>query len=134
MGTPEAEGPLGRWKAKHPVLLVFAPAADSAAYTEQALWIEYEKEGFLERGLVLLELFPFDESRAAGEPLDAVDVDVLYKEFGLGPDDFRVVLVGRDGTERVRWREPVPIEQLFREVDVLRARQEEGAAERGDGG
>jgi hypothetical protein len=118
-GTPNEAGPLGPWQAKQPVLLVFAPAPESPAYMEQALWIEYEKEGFLLRDLVLLELFTEGESRAAGAPLDAVDVDVLHKEFGIGPADFCVVLVGRDGTERVRWRDaPVPAEEIFRWLDA----------------
>lgn len=124
-----------RYEGDRPLFLVFAPAEDDDRFDGQLLCLNDFREGFLARGLVLFEVLARGESRVGGEPLQAVDAESLRLRFGVGADDFLAVLVGKDGTEKERWTEPVPPAALFRAADAAEAdaaRRELEAETRGD--
>jgi hypothetical protein len=99
------------------LFLVFAPSDEDDRFDGQLLCMNDYKEGFVERDLVLYEVFEQGESRVAGEPLSGVDAESLRMRYGVGPGEFTAVLIGRDGAEQTRWSEPVPPLELFRRVD-----------------
>jgi hypothetical protein len=109
------------------LFLVFSPTEEDDRFDGQLLCMNDYKEGFVERDLVLYEIFEQGESRVAGEPLSQVDADSLRMRFGIGSGEYVAVLVGKDGTEKTRWMEPVPPGELFRRVDAMPMRQQETA-------
>jgi hypothetical protein len=120
-----------RYEGEKRLFLVFAPSEEEDRFDGQLLCLNDYKDGFIERDLVLWEIFEQGESSVAGEPLPAVEVDSLRKRFGVGKGDFVAVLVGKDGTEKQRWTEPVPPLDLLRAVDAMPMRQAEAAAREG---
>ena len=116
---------LERYQSKMRPLLIFSPAEDNVAYGVQARRIDAERDGFRDREMVLFEIVAGGESRGAGEPLDAVTVDVIRKKFGVGEEEFAVVLVGKDGTEKRRWSIPVEMNEVFALIDSMAIRKEE---------
>ncbi len=120
---------LTRYEGAKRLFLVFTPSEEDDRFDGQLLCLNDYKEGFIERDLVLFEIIADRESRAAGEPLSAVEVDSLRKRYGVGEEDFAAVLVGKDGTEKARWEAPIPPDELFRTVDAMPMRQEEMRAE-----
>lgn len=61
--------------------------------------LENGEPGFEERGLV--PLFPVGDTEA-------------LEEFGVGGNDFAVILIGEDGMEKIRFERPVEPVELFR--------------------
>jgi hypothetical protein len=117
-----------RWE--HRLLLVFAPEADSARPDQEAQ-LDGSDAGFRDRDLLLLTITgpengtvreaPGDDPRSLTEAA----VRRLYDHFGVPTDAFRVVLVGKDGTEKRRDAEPVTARSLFDTIDAMPMRQRE---------
>lgn len=114
-----------RYEGSKRLFLLFSPSEDDDRFDGQLLCMNDYKEGFVKRDLVLFEILAEGESRAAGEPLSAVEADALRKRFGAGDEDFLAVLIGKDGTEKARWDAPIPPDELFRTVDAMPMRQQE---------
>ena len=56
---------------------------------------------------------------------DGADARALRTRFRVRPESFAVVLVGKDGTAKDRWAEPVPMGEVFRLIDGMPMRQRE---------
>lgn len=119
-----------RWE--HRLLLVFAPSAATAQRAEQREMLRGHPAGFRDRDLLLLALTGGGEdgtlqSAPEGEarPLTTSAVRRLYAHFRVGTKAFRVVLVGKDGTEKRRDPEPITARSLFDTIDAMPMRQRE---------
>jgi hypothetical protein len=53
------------------------------------------------------------------------DEAALRRRFAVGADDFTVVLIGKDGEEKLRSHTPVTIERLTALIDSMPMRQQE---------
>ncbi|WP_190510597.1 DUF4174 domain-containing protein [Leptolyngbya sp. FACHB-321] len=60
-----------------------------------------------------------------GQSLSSASADRLRQQFGIPPEEFAVILVGKDGTEKQRSQTPVDLELLFRTIDAMPMRQQE---------
>ncbi|MBV8886427.1 MAG: DUF4174 domain-containing protein [Chroococcidiopsidaceae cyanobacterium CP_BM_RX_35] len=109
----------------HRVVLIFAPSERSPAYQQQMQQWQAYPEGIRERDLKLVEVLVTGESRADGQPITPASAERLRQQFGITPEDFTVILVGKDGTEKQRERVPVDPTVLFRTIDAMPMRQQE---------
>lgn len=117
-----------RWE--HRLLVVFALSGSDDALNSQLHQFEGQGDGFRDRDLLLLTLAGTNgHLRSAPEavphPLTDAAVRRLYDRFGVPPDAFRMVLVGKDGTEKRRDAEPVTARALFDTIDAMPMRQRE---------
>ena len=118
-----------RWE--HRLLFVFAPDDTSEALTQQAEAFADHDAGFRDRDLLLLTVTGSDRGThrsvpgADPQPLTEAAVRRLRKRFDVAPDAFRVVLVGKDGTEKRRNAEPVTVRFIFDTIDAMPMRQRE---------
>lgn len=116
---------------EHRLLFVFAPSADDAGLQAQRKALQGHAEGVQDRDLRLITVVEGAPSRiygvpdGEGRPLTAGSVQRLRLDFDVAPDAFRVILVGKDGTEKRRDAEPVPVEALFAQIDAMPMRQRE---------
>lgn len=108
---------LASYRDKKRLLLVFAPSADDPRYLEQRGWLEARAAGLKERDLSVFYLTP---SGAAS----------LYGCFSVAESGFTVVLIGKDGTEKRRYSEPVQPDELFSTIDQMPMRRREMSQER----
>ena len=118
-----------RWE--HRLLFVFASSDTADAVTTQQSAFDGHDAGFRDRDLLLLFLNGAAEGQlveAPGEepqPLTEAAVRRLYDHFGVPTDAFRVLLVGKDGTEKRRDAEPVSARSIFDTIDAMPMRQRE---------
>jgi len=112
-----------QWKNR--IILVFAPSSDSEAYARQMGEFEGEEDGILDRDLVILELFKNGESRAGDTSLSARVAQRLRSQFNVEADEFSIILMGKDGTVKLRSPVPVPVSEIFGRIDAMPMRQEE---------
>lgn len=118
-----------RWE--HRLLLVFASSDRADSLEKQEDRFEGHDAGFRDRDLLLLTI----TGEATGtlreapgtEPrrLTEAAVGRLYDHFGVPVEAFRVVLVGKDGTEKHRDAEPVTVRSVFDTIDAMPMRQRE---------
>lgn len=99
---------LGEFAGNHRVLVVFF-ADCTQRETFERLWAR-ATAGAAERDLVILRA-------------DAA----LRREARLGEAANEVVLIGKDGTEKARWKEPVAPEKVFALIDTMPMRRAEMA-------
>lgn len=118
-----------RWE--HRLLAVFVPEDDAEAREEQENWLAETDDGFRDRDLLLITLQKGSGGtarKAPGAPPTPIThaaVDRLYRRFDVPPDAFRVVLVGKDGTEKQRAVAPVAPRAVFDTIDSMPMRQRE---------
>jgi hypothetical protein len=117
-----------RWE--HRLLFVFAPP-DTAARARQEDAFEGQAAGFRDRDLLLVTLNGYADGilqegpGTPARPLTEAAVRRLYDHFGVPADAFRVILVGKDGTEKRRDAEPVAARSIFDTIDAMPMRQRE---------
>jgi len=123
---------------EHRLLLVFGPsAADSLAEQEEHL--EGHDAGFADRDLLLLTIRGEEAGTLRKGPnmdprqLTPAAVGRLYDRFDVPADAFRVVLVGKDGTEKRRDAGPVTARSVFDTIDAMPMRQREMRESGGSG-
>jgi hypothetical protein len=120
-----------RWA--HRLLFLFASSRDTAPYREQMTRFADAESGFRERDLLLIEVVDDGPSRLGDRPLTAAAEERLRNRFDVGPLAFRVILVGKDGTEKRRDEAPVSAQSIFDTIDAMPMRQREMREDNGGG-
>jgi Domain of unknown function (DUF4174) len=115
---------LENYKGQHRLLLVFAPSPDDLAYQQQLELLENETD-LAERDLLLFHVFENQLGFADEASLSEAESLKARERFNIAEQAFTAVLVGKDGTEKQRWNEPVKSADLFALIDQMPMRQEE---------
>jgi Domain of unknown function (DUF4174) len=110
---------------QHRVLLVFASSEQSPLYQQQQQAWQSRVEGMQERDLKRVEVLATGVSRVDGQPLSVASTDRLRHQFGVALEDFAVILIGKDGTEKQRFSQPVDLSEVFSTIDAMPMRQQE---------
>ncbi|MHC5853460.1 DUF4174 domain-containing protein [Nostoc sp.] len=116
---------LNSQKWKNRVLLVFASSVDNYTYQQQMQLLQQYKSGFADRDLVLIQVLATDESYANRQPIDESSAAKLRERFGVDKENFRVILVGKDGGIKRSDTTPVQAKAIFEEIDAMPMRQQE---------
>jgi hypothetical protein len=118
---------------KSRVLLVFAPDSTDRRFVQQLSLFEHHAADFNSRDLVLIPVIP--DSGKSALPADMHNFQVpfvhddekitLRRRFHIQPDSFTVLLLGKDGGEKLRSSSPVPVARLNRTIDAMPMRKDE---------
>ena len=114
-----------RWRRRP--LVVIAPEGTDARLARQRALIEAARDAFAERDQSLV-VVAGDTLSVDGAAWDGAAA--LRARFGVGTDDFAVILVGKDGGEKARWREPVDPREVFARIDAMPMRRREMSGRR----
>jgi len=115
------------------VLLIFTPTALDGRYGRQLDAFNHHEAELQSRDLVLIPLVqqpgPANISpvlRNMRPPIVQADEQITFrKRFHIGPADFVVILLGKDGTEKLRSSAPISLMRLNRTIDAMPGRQQE---------
>ncbi|MDZ8221607.1 MULTISPECIES: DUF4174 domain-containing protein [unclassified Nostoc] len=116
---------LSSQKWKNRVLLVFAPSVDNPIYQQQMQLLQKYNNGFADRDLVLVQVLATNESYANKQPIDESSAAKLRESFGVDKENFRVILVGKDGGVKRSDATVVQATAIFKEIDAMPMRQQE---------
>ncbi len=130
--APDA-APLGEYLGVNRVLLIFAPVPEAFDVRRQYLEFQIqERQPLRDRDVVVLEVGRrlVTERRDLVSPQKArvaprLSADDLRAFYDLGFVEFGVILVGKDGTEKLRSSDPVPATTVFETIDAMPMRQRE---------
>ncbi len=112
-------------------LLVFAPHM-TAQFRQQMRVLAHGAEDLQERDVIIVpDLFKndvygdgvFDAVRISS--LSPTEQAAIRRRFHIRPNDFTVILIGKDGGEKLRSHQPISLDTLRSTIDAMPMRQDE---------
>ena len=116
---------LNSFKWKNRLLFVFASSEEDRFYL--ALKEEIARQGMeiRDRDLLVFEVFEKGESRLGKERLSSGQVLALRKHLSVPSGQFMIILIGKDGGEKLRQDRLVELKEIFGIIDAMPMRQQE---------
>jgi hypothetical protein len=115
---------LSKYRWRHRLLLIFSPSSQTPAFQELGRQLQQLREGVADRNLMVFFLLNDGQSRVGKTVLNRQEAENLRRRFQVRTDEFRVVLIGKDGT--VKLSEPaVQLSDIFALIDSMPMRQQE---------
>lgn len=111
-----------RWQQR--LLLVFTPGTDFPAYRTFLKQLDQKRAGVLDRDLLVFRLVNRGQSRVGEAKLSPSGAETLRRRFEVRPDEFRVVLIGKDGGVK-QSAGAVDLTDIFGLIDSMPMRQQE---------
>ena len=111
------------WKNR--IVIAFMPAIESSHSNAQSKNYEKETEQWAERDLLFIEINPDLKVKINGQLTNEVDASEFVKIFPSNPEEYLVVLIGKDGSEKHRSFKAIPNSLLFEIIDAMPMRQTE---------
>lgn len=105
---------LASYRDQNRVVLIFASSPEDAHYLEQQRFFKRAASGLAERDLIVVAIAQADDA-----------AESLRRAFGIARAEFAVVLLGKDGGEKKRFKRPVTPDELFALIDQMPMRQRE---------
>ena len=111
------------WKNR--IVISFMPAIESSHSNAKSKNYEKETEQWAERDLLFIEINPDLKVKINGQLTNEVDASEFVKIFPSNPEEYLVVLIGKDGSEKHRSFKAIPNSLLFEIIDAMPMRQTE---------
>ena len=106
-------------------LLLFAPAESDPRLVETMRRIEASRCDFVDRDVVLGRIVTEGTSTLDGHVVDTNQAQRLRSEFGIGAESFSVVLLGKDGGEKLRAANVPDLQTIYAVIDGMPMRARE---------
>ena len=112
-------------RGKHRLFLILAASYEDESFARQDRLLEGSGDGFAERDLLRGDLFEDGTGSFDGETVSAGEAAAVRERFGGEPGRFGAFLVGKDGTVKQFFDEPVGPGEIFALVDAMPMRRRE---------
>jgi hypothetical protein len=112
-------------------LLVFAPALDNPQLSDEFNQLKAHAPELKSRSLLYVPIVPeghnqpIPGSRVPTARLSEDELAAMRHRFKVEPADFLVILIGKDGEEKLHSQTPVAVEQIERLIDSMPMRKSE---------
>ena len=97
-------------------LLIFAPQPDDPQLEIQVRTLKQHAAEAANRDLVPIAI-PFANPSPTDAYFSPQEAERLRRRFNIAPADFTVILIGKDGDEKLRSRKPLSITRLDRAIE-----------------
>jgi hypothetical protein len=122
----QAQSPdLSVFKWKNRLLFLFAPNRNHPLFDALHKSLVARQSEAAERDLVIFEIFELAASSMNGEAIDSETARLLREKFDVLPDEFTVILIGKDGGIKLDRKEHTKLDDIFALIDAMPMRQEE---------
>ncbi len=122
-GSAQKDVTLQALRDQKRVLLVFANGNNQEAEARLSVAADHA-DGFRERDLLLVGLEGSNPSVPTGM-LSPLEDQAARRRFHVSPGQFTVVLIGKDGGEKVRSHQAIPWKTLQQTIDAMPMRKDE---------
>ena len=120
-----AETGMQRLQWQNRPLVVFAPDRTDARFRRQLAIAERHADGFAERDMVVIAVVGAEPVGVDGKPAKDLANATLRQRYRVPAGAFAAILVGKDGTEKLRRGEAIAAETLFATIDAMPMRRRE---------
>ena len=130
-GCPAQPSTLRAMRECYRPLLVFAPAMDDPQLVEQFSQLKDHALELRSRDLLYVPIVPeghnqpVPRSRIHTASLSEDELAAMRHHFKVEPAEFLVILIGKDGEEKLSNKAPIPVDQLERLIDSMPMRKDE---------
>jgi hypothetical protein len=104
--------------------MVFSPSKEDSNYQSLEKEMKAQRNGLRDRERLVFEILEKGESRFGNTVLKKEAIDFLRQNFSAGQGSFLVILLGKDGKEKIRWLK-VNLTEIFAVMDGMPMRQRE---------
>jgi len=105
-------------------LLIFAPKPDDPQLEIQIRSLTQNAAQLAERDVVIIAV-PYESPSPTDASLSPEEATEARRRFKIAPTDFTVILIGKDGGEKLRDTKPFTIAKLRDTIDAMPMRQDE---------
>lgn len=112
-----------RWK-KRP-FVIFSPSEDAPAYREQTERLDELQRPLRDRNMSIVRVVGDEHASVDGKRIDGESAKELRANFEIRSGQFTVVLIGKDGTEKLRSHKPLALNDVFKRIDSMPMRKRE---------
>lgn len=131
MPARAAAAELGDYLWERRPLLVFAPTDGDPRLVETVRRIEASRCDFVDRDMVLGLIVTEGTSTLDGKVVDTNQTQRLWSQFGVDANSFSVVLIGKDGGEKLRVNDVPDLPAFYAVIDGMPMRGSETNANPG---
>lgn len=124
VGSPSEAG-MERFQWQNRPLLVFAPSARADPYRQQLEIARNHAAGFRERDMVTVAVVADNAVTVDGTRAKDLSNAQMRRRYRVPEDRFAAILVGKDGTQKLRGDAPISAGKLFETIDAMPMRQRE---------
>lgn len=130
-GCPAQPNTLRAMRGCYRPLLVFAPSLDNPQLVQEFDQLKLHAMELKSRSVLYVPIVPeghnqpIPGSRIPTARLSEDELAAVRHRFKVEPGDFLVILVGKDGEEKLSNKAPVPVDQLERLIDSMPMRKNE---------
>lgn len=110
------------WKER--VVLLFAEE-ENATTQAQLSAFENDEQGMKERNLVVYQIYATTGINPQKNALTTKEITMLRKHYQPKSEGITVVLIGKDGGEKLRKNSILAVQDLFDTIDAMPMRQSE---------
>ncbi len=111
-----------QWKDR--LVLIIAEDENNEKLQQQLTELQKNQKGQKDRKLIIYQILP--EKYNTGFQIETWNNSAeLYKKYKTDKDDFKVILIGLDGGEKLAQTEILSAEKLFNTIDSMPMRQSE---------
>jgi hypothetical protein len=112
-----------QWKKR--LLLVFAAENAQPNFQSLANEISSRLSDVDDRDLVVFEILESGTSRMNRSRIEPQKAASIREQFEIAPNEFTVILVGKDGGIKLKRNDQVRLEEIFQLIDSMPMRQDE---------
>jgi len=105
-------------------LLIFAPTPNDPQLEIQLRRLNQSPTALAERDVVVIAI-PYNNPSPTAAALTGSGAEAARRRFHVPPADFTVILIGKDGGEKLRSTKPLTLQQLLDTIDAMPMRQDE---------
>ncbi|MEK6479935.1 DUF4174 domain-containing protein [Catalinimonas sp. 4WD22] len=114
----------GSYHWKNRILLLFS-SNQGDMFQQQAEIFDAKRTGMKERDLVLFYIKHDTVEAPDGKKYEKKAAEQLRKQFQVADDAFSVILIGKDGTQKLKQEELLSTDKLFAIIDAMPMRKRE---------
>lgn len=111
-----------QWKARP--LLIFSQDEADARLKKQLGIVRGNKRAIGERDMAVVVVLPRSVNVIAG-PGASLSPQALRQQYRISQNQFRAILIGKDGGQKLSSAEPVSAARLFSTIDAMPMRRDE---------
>lgn len=105
--------------------LIIVSKDNNIKFQQQIQWIENKKQAAIERKIGVIQLSNKETKPKFNSPEHIPDFAKQFENKISNDTDFEVILIGLDGTIKLRQNKPVSTDKLFELIDSMPMRQRE---------
>ena len=116
---------LNKYQWKNRLLLLFAPALDEPGYLKLKEDLARQEEEVMDRDLLVFHTLESGETKLGNSPLSKNSGDYLREKYSSKAGTLTVVLIGKDGSVKLRREGRVELDEILSLIDTMPMRQRE---------